>query len=124
MITWLHKPQYSLFCLNRALALKSMQDSIRQRPQQPPNYIILSGLVAYLLQSIFSTPVRVPPFVNKALSELNMGAVSARFGQFFFSELKLTSERVLEELEGNDGPKVRGEAKITKKPSRVYSFQN
>ncbi|KAJ3738430.1 hypothetical protein EV360DRAFT_90552 [Lentinula raphanica] len=122
MITWVSKPDWSFFCLDRLNALKQFQTQIRQSQPQPPNYVILSGLVSYLMQSITSTPVRVPSFVRKALGELRYGAVMAQFGQFFISDIDFKLELVIDEIEDRDTAGVYAEAQLefrkTKPPIR------
>ncbi|KAJ3791620.1 hypothetical protein GGU11DRAFT_751383 [Lentinula aff. detonsa] len=71
------------------------------------------------MQSITSTPVRVPSFVRKALGELQYGGVMARFGQFFISEIDFKLERVVNEIEDRDTAGVYAEAKIVIRKSKA-----
>lgn len=116
LVTWVPKAEYCNFAWRRAQALYKFQEEICRL--QPDNYVVLSGIVAYLFQSITSTPTLVPTFVRHALGELHFGSVMARFGQFFISDLDLGKEEVIPGLTVKDSAGVYQQAKMpfTKKP--------
>lgn len=82
--------------------------------------MVLSGLVAYLFQSITSTPTLVPTFVRHALEELAFGSVMARFGQFFISDLNLKKAEIIPGITAKDSAGIYQQAKMPfKKKPRV-----
>lgn len=107
--------------MSRARSLQYFQEQISRL--QPDNYIVLSGIVAYLLQSITSTPTKVPQFVTQALGELHYGSVMARFGQFFISDIHMSDALVIPTVTQKDNASVYQQANMPMKKRRQVSFE-
>lgn len=124
--TWIDKAEWSFFCYDRFEALQQFQQTIREKQPRPRNYVILSGLIGYLMQSISSTPVKVPSFVRKALGNLRFGANMERCGQFFIEGVDFSKDDVVDDIEKRDTVGVFAEAKlsITVQSKVGFSFED
>src|ERR1700678_2413347 len=58
---------------------------------QPPNYGVISGLFAYLMQSVIFTPPRVNAYVRESLAALQYKRHCDTFGMFFLNTLDLNN---------------------------------
>ena len=96
-----------------------MQRELYRRQPRPPNYVILCGLISYLMQALTSTPVNVPAFVNDALYVLEFGVVMAKFGTFFLHELNLGMESVVPRIRARDTPTIKFQAGVKILPTKV-----
>lgn len=106
--------------MSRALALHMFQGEIFRL--QPENFVVLSGIVAYLFQSITSTPTFVPTFVRHALGELHFGSVMARFGQFFISDMNLKNSAIIPSVTAKDSAGVYQQANMAFKSKQKARF--
>ncbi len=93
--------------------------------RHPDNFLILSGVLSYLYQSVVSTPVKVHTFVRRALAELLYGNVVARFGMFFLHNLDVTlEESIFPELSAVDDFKIRSTFNLPAKSKKKMVHTN
>lgn len=121
---WIPKHVWFFFLLDRARALKQMQNELFKRQPRPPNYVILCGLISYLMQALTSTPVNVPSFVTDALYVLDFGVVMAKFGTFFLHELDLRRSKVLPRIREKDTPGIEFQGGIKLLPTKVNTVSS
>lgn len=74
---------------------------------RPPNYGVLSGLFAYLMQSVIFTPPVVNSFVRESLAALEYKRHCDSDGMFFLHTFDLTKEPCLEEVLQEDDSSIR-----------------
>lgn len=111
---WLPSDLWFSF-LNRRLAiLNHVHEKIYLK--QPPNYGVLSGLFAYLMQSVIFTPPVVNTYIRESLTALQYHRNCEVFGMFFLDNLEVENRScmikgILEEddamVKGILGPLVR-----------------
>jgi len=65
---------------------------------RPSNYGVLSGLLAYLMQSVMFTPPLVNTFVRESLAALQYRRLCDSFGMFFLHTLDLERNPCLEDI--------------------------
>ncbi|KIM49948.1 hypothetical protein M413DRAFT_6757 [Hebeloma cylindrosporum] len=74
---------------------------------RPANYGVLSGLLAYLMQSVMFTPPVVNTFVRESLAALQFKRIADSFGMFFLQTLDLQAEQCLEDVLQVDDPSIK-----------------
>ncbi|KAK7433665.1 hypothetical protein VKT23_020640 [Stygiomarasmius scandens] len=109
---WIPKTLWCQFLIARAKALKTLHSTVYIRHPRPDNYLVLCGLISYLMQAIISTPVLVPTFVREALRNLYFGAVMARCGMFFLHDLDLAKANLIPSIRQKDDYLIWKEANI------------
>lgn len=62
----------------------------------------MSGLFAFLMQSVLFTPAMVRPYVKESLQRLNFNAIVNKFGMFFLHDLDMSKELCLPEVVEQD----------------------
>lgn len=85
---------------------------------QPPNYGVISGLFAYLMQSVIFTPPRVNQYVRESLAVLQYQRHCDTFGMFFLDTLDLSNAASLipEILPADDASVHRILGALVRKP--------
>ncbi|KAJ7148192.1 hypothetical protein C8R43DRAFT_952798 [Mycena crocata] len=104
-ILWISSKTWFKFISARLHALYDLQQQFASI--KPPNFITLSGLVAFMLQSLNSTPQRVESFVRRALGLVRFDGVMSRYGMFFLHNLEITHPTVIPEIDEVDAPELK-----------------
>lgn len=93
-ILWLPSKTWFEFLARRLEALQQSYKELCRKKAK--NHGILTGLWAYLMQSVMFTPTMVNPYVTKSLALLRFRTMVDRFGMFFLHDLNLKQKNVLE----------------------------
>ena len=84
---WIPSELWFSFLIRRLEGLNNVHATIYRL--QPPNYGVISGLFAYLMQSVIFTPPVVNAYVRESLAALQYRGHCDRFGMFFLDTLNL-----------------------------------
>lgn len=95
-VLWIPSKFWFSFLSRRLGILQTTHREICQK--QPPNYGVLSGLFAYLMQSVIFTPPLVNTYVRESLGLLRYKQNCARFGMFFLDSLDLNTATIISEV--------------------------
>jgi hypothetical protein len=95
---WLPSAVWFDFLSRRLETLVDHQIRLYQRNPAAPNYLVMTGLFSYMMQSVLFTPTMVNPHVRESLALLNYKASANRFGMFFLQDLDMSLEIVLPEV--------------------------
>jgi len=120
-IVWIPSKIWFSFLAKRLRVLRDTQILLERR--EAPNYGIMTGILAYMMQSVIFTPTLVSPFVSESLDLLYYKQVVDRFGMFFLHDLDLTLENCLPSVLDRDDADVLGAmgVKARKKKARMPS---
>lgn len=114
-VIWIPSQLWFSFLSRRLGILDSVHKQIFRK--QPPNYGVLTGLFAYLMQSVIFTPPRVDTYIRESLALLRYKQNCARFGMFFLDSLDLNTSRIIPEvLERDDDTVLRILGHVYRKP--------
>ena len=80
-ILWISSSVWFSFLSRRLKIIYEAHRKLWVKP--PPNYGIISGLYAFLMQSVIFTPPRVNSYIRDTLAGLNYKQNCDRFGMFF-----------------------------------------
>jgi hypothetical protein len=86
-VLWILSEVWFLFLIRRLMILDKIHKTIYRL--QPPNYGVISGLFAYLLQSVIFTPPVVNTYIRESLAALQYRGHCNHFGMFFLDTLDL-----------------------------------
>ena len=95
---WLPAQTWFEFVWRRLDAIGQCQMQLYQRQKPAANYGIMSGIFAFLMQSVLFTPAIVRGYVQESLTQLNFKAMVNRFGIFFLHDLDMSKELCLPEV--------------------------
>lgn len=112
-ILWLPASTWFQLLSRRLKRLTELHERLYQRREHPPNYGILTGLFAFLMQSLLFTPPESDPYVTESLNLLCFREVVERFGMFFLHDLDLTLNNCLPEILKMDDVGVYRSLKIS-----------
>jgi hypothetical protein len=91
-ILWLPSQVWFEFLRRRLETLVEHHQSLYHRNPAASNYGVMTGLFAYLMQSVLFTPTTVNSYVRESLALLNYKATVDRFGMFFLHDLDMTKD--------------------------------
>jgi hypothetical protein len=92
-VLWIPSKLWFSFLTRRLTILNKTHERIYRI--QPPNYGVISGLFAYLMQSVIFTPPQVNGYVRESLAVLQYKRHCDTFGMFFLNTLDLNNEACL-----------------------------
>lgn len=110
---WLRSETWFELLHLRLMRLTELHDKLYQRQEPPPNYAILTGLFAFLMQSVLFTPPEVDAYVRESLNLLRFRENVERFGMFFLHDLDMTKNNCLPEILKVDDADVYRSLKIS-----------
>lgn len=106
-VLWIRSDLWFSFLSRRLKILNDVHERIYRL--QPPNYGILSGLFAYLMQSVIFTPPMVNAYIRESLAALQYKRNCDIFGMFFLDRLDVENRScVLEGILEEDDTTVKG----------------
>ncbi|KAJ8694410.1 hypothetical protein PTI98_009334 [Pleurotus ostreatus] len=122
-VTWVPSKSFFEFLALRILALDAFHRYVWER--MPTNYGTITGVVAFLMQSVVFTPPLTRLFVRQALRDLYFKQNMQRFQMFFLSSLRLNEANCLPEISPFDDLKVHQEMGVSfrRRPPRVQMPQ-
>lgn len=123
-ILWLPSSIWFQFLYRRLKKLSDIHERLYQRREHPPNYGILTGLFAFLMQSILFTPPQTDPYVTESLNLLCFREVVERFGLFFLHDLDLSLNHCLPEILRMDDADVYRSLKISTHRTKRLQLQH
>jgi len=88
-VLWIPSKLWFSFLSRRLTILNKTHERIYR--MQPPNYGVISGLFAYLMQSVIFTPPKVNAYVRESLAALQYKRHCDTFGMFFLDTLDLNN---------------------------------
>lgn len=104
---WIRSDLWFSFLSRRLKILNTVHEKIYRL--QPPNYGVLSGLFAYLMQSVIFTPPIVNVYVRECLAALQYKRNCDVFGMFFLDSLDVERRScMIEGILGEDDSLVKG----------------
>jgi hypothetical protein len=115
-VLWISSKLWFSFLSRRLSVLNKVHEKIYR--MQPPNYGVISGLFAYLMQSVIFTPPRVNQYVRESLAVLQYTRHCDAFGMFFLDTLDLNNAACLipEILPADDASVLRFLGPLVRKP--------
>jgi hypothetical protein len=110
-VVWIESDLWFNYLVRRLLNLYELHGTISKLGV--PNYGIISGLFAFLMQSMFFTPSRVEGYVRESLALLRYRENSNMFGMFFLDSLDVSKKCVIEEIVEYDDAGILRLLKLT-----------
>jgi len=95
---WIPSRVWFEFLWRRLSTLVKMQKALYEREPAPENYGVVSGLIAYLMQSVIFTPLIIRSYVRESLALLRFKSNMDRHGMFFLHELDVKQDPCLPEI--------------------------
>ena len=92
-VLWIPSKLWFSFLTRRLTILDKTHERIYRL--QPPNYGVISGLFAYIMQSVIFTPPKVNAYVRESLAVLQYKRHCDTFGMFFLNTLDLNNPACL-----------------------------
>ena len=112
-ILWLPSSTWFQMLYLRLKRLTELHERLYQRQQHPPNYGILTGIFAFMMQSVLFTPPEINTYVRESLNLLCFRETVERFGMFFLHDLDITLNDCLPEILKMDDADVYRSLKIS-----------
>ena len=103
-VLWMSSTVWFSFLSRRLTILNKSHERIYR--MQPANYGVISGLFAYLMQSVIFTPPRVNQYVRESLAVLQYQRHCDTFGMFFLDTLDFTIACLIPEILPEDDVSV------------------
>jgi hypothetical protein len=97
----------------RLKRLTELHERLYQRQRHPLNYGILTGIFAFMMQSVLFTPPEINTYVRESLNLLCFRETVERFGMFFLHDLDITLNDCLPEILKMDDADVYRSLKIS-----------
>lgn len=104
-VLWLPSKLWFPFLAQRLEILNKTHERIYRF--QPQNYGVMSGLFAYLMQSVMFTLPKVNTYVQEALAALEYKRNCDRFGMFFLDKLDVTNPAFIDGIVERDDASVK-----------------
>jgi hypothetical protein len=104
-VLWLPSKLWFTFLARRLEILNKTHEKIYR--SQPQNYGVLSGLFAYLMQSVMFSPPKVNTYVQETLAALEYKRNCDRFGMFFLDKLDVTNPAFIDGILERDDASVK-----------------
>ena len=120
-IVWLLSSTWFSFLHRRLKRLTELHERLYQRRERPSNYGILTGLFAFMMQSVLFTPPQVDSYVRESLNLLCFREVVEHYGLFFLHDLDMTLNTCLPEILQMDDAGVNRSLGISK--HRIHRMQ-
>ncbi|KAL0572918.1 hypothetical protein V5O48_009051 [Marasmius crinis-equi] len=115
-VTWVPLDEWSELLRLRMTALDMACTVIATRVERPKNYVQMCGVISYLMQSLTSTPMKVPQFTKSALSDLYYGLRTVEHGMFFIGCLNLEGDNIMPNVPKPDTYDIWRVAKLSRDP--------